>query len=60
MPFWLDYPNKSFTQQNIRIANSLVEHQKIRSSEKYRMFNTHPKQNYVQTIYCVPLCSIRN
>ena len=37
MPFWLDYPNKSFTKQNIRIAKSLIERQKIRSSEKYKM-----------------------
>ena len=36
--------NKSFTKQNIRIAKSLVERQKIRSSEKYRMLNTHPNK----------------
>jgi len=33
--------NKSFTQQNKQIAKSLVERQKIRSSEKYRMLNTY-------------------
>jgi len=48
MQILLDHPNNSLAQQNMRIAQSLVDRQKIHLS-KHKEWRIH-KNNNVQTI----------